>query len=83
MPNSPLHFSHPPPAGYYPKFGGSIAAISIRKGVAWDVDGLSTISVEFLMASREVRLVFELRKADGRKSIGPGSIPTMGKLGGY
>ena len=46
MPNSPLHFSHPPPAGYYPKFGGLLASIRFQKGVAWDVDGLSTISAK-------------------------------------
>ena len=33
----------PPPvrAGYYPKFGGLIAAIIFQKGASWDVDGLS------------------------------------------
>ena len=46
MPDFSLHFSHPPPAGYYPKFGGPVAAISFQKGVAWDVDGLPTISAK-------------------------------------
>ena len=41
-----------PPAGYCPKSGGFLAATSFRKGVAWDVDGLSAISVKFLTISR-------------------------------
>ena len=43
------HFSHPPSAGYYPKFGGLLAAISFQKGTAWYFDGLPAISVDFLM----------------------------------
>ena len=42
MPNFPIHFSHPAPAGYYPKFGGRLAAISFRKWAAWDFDGSPT-----------------------------------------
>ena len=54
----------PPATVYYPKFGGSLAAISPQKGAAWDVDGFSSISAEFPPTSRATWLVFELRKAD-------------------
>ena len=46
MPHSPPRVSHPPSAGYYSKFGGSLAAIRSKRGVAWDVDELSTISAK-------------------------------------
>ena len=55
-----------------------LAAIRVQNGVACDVDGLSAISVKFLMTSREARLVCDLRKVDGRKSIDPGPIPAKG-----
>ena len=69
--------------GYFPKFGGFVAAVSYRKGAAWDVDGLSATSVKFLMASRGAWLVFGLRKVADWKSIDPGSSATKGKWGGY
>ena len=50
--------------------------------VAWDVDGLSKIPVEFPMTSRGDWLVFEMCKADDWKSIAPGSTPAKGKLDG-
>ena len=53
-----------PAAVYYPKFGAPLAAIISQKGAAWDVDGLSTISAEFLMMSMDAWLVLDLLKVD-------------------
>ena len=33
-------------AGYYPKIGGALAAISYRRGVAWGVDGFPAMSLK-------------------------------------
>ena len=70
------------PAGYYPKFGGFLAAIISQKGVAEDVDELSTISVKFWTMPRENWLVCERRKVDEWKGTDPCSSPTKGKLVG-
>ena len=67
-----------PAAVYYHKFGGPIAAISPQKGAAWDGDGLSAISVGFLLISRGSLLVFAPRKVEDWKSIDPRSTPQRG-----
>ena len=73
----------PPRDGYYPKFGGFLAAIISRKGVAMDVDGFPAVASEFRTTSRETWLVSELRNVDDTMCIDPVAIAAKGELFGY
>ena len=78
----PAPFQPPPATVYYPKFGGSLAAIISQKGDAWGVDGFPAISVKFLMMSRGTSLVVEMRKVAVWKGSDQGSGPKKGRLVG-